>query len=348
MKKRAIITGITGQDGPYLAKLLLEKDYDVFGIIPRHSSPNFYNLKYLNVENFIELIPGDVTDENAMFRLINSIKPTEFYNLAAQSFVGDSWELSKLTTDINAIGPLNILNAIRSNHQSTKYYQASTSEMFGNSKESIQSENTAFKPTSPYAISKLYGYWITVNYRDSYNLFTSNGILFNHESPIRGSQFVTRKVTDGVAKIKLNLKKKISLGNLDAKRDWGFAGDYVDAMWMMLQQKKGNDYVIATGKQYTIKNLLDVAFECIGINDWKKYVTIDSRLKRPSELHSLCGNSQKAYKDFGWKSKTSFQELIKMMVDADLERNKQNLMQKKLDVSKNVKVSTFKYLKRTA
>ncbi len=351
MKKRAIITGITGQDGPYLAKFLLEKDYDVFGIIPRHSSPNFKNLKYLNVENFVELIPGDVTDENAMFRLINSIKPTEFYNLAAQSFVGDSWDLSKLTTDINAIGPLNILNAIRSNHQLTKFYQASTSEMFGNSEVKKQNELTPFKPTSPYAISKLYGYWITINYRDSYNIFATNGILFNHESPIRGLQFVTRKVTDGVAKIKLNLEKKISLGNLDAKRDWGFAGDYVEAMWMMLQQSNPKDYVIATGKQYTIRDLLDSAFSCVGIQNWKRYVNIDSRLKRPSELHSLCGDSKKAFNDFGWKSKTSFKELIKMMVDADIERHKKSVEYEDQNISQEIKhrkISKFKFLKKTA
>ena len=347
MKKKALITGITGQDGPYLAKLLLEKDYKVYGLLPRRSKQDFYNLDFLNIKDDIEYCVGDITDYNCMLKVISKVKPDEIYNLAAQSFVGNSWDLSSVTTEVNAMGPLNILNAIRVVNQKIKFYQASTSELYGNSSEKVQNETTRFQPSSPYAIAKLHAYWTTVNFRNSYNMFCCNGILFNHESPIRGIEFVTRKISDGVAQI-FHGKKKISLGNLDAKRDWGFAGDYVDAMWMMLQQKKGNDYVIATGKQYTIKNLLDVAFECIGINDWKKYVTIDSRLKRPSELHSLCGNSQKAYKDFGWKSKTSFQELIKMMVDADLERNKQNLIQKKLDVSKNVKVSTFKYLKRTA
>ena len=320
MKKSAVITGISGQDGPYLAKLLLEKNYSVFGILPRHSSSNVENLKFLGLENKIELITGDVTDENSMYRLIQSIRPDEFYNLAAQSFVGDSWELSKVTTDINGVGVLNILNAIRCNHQTTRFYQASTSEMFGNSNFLKQNELTPFKPTSPYATSKLYAYWTTVNYRDSYNLFTSNGILFNHESPIRGKQFVTRKVTDGVAKIKLGLEKNIVLGNIHSKRDWGFAGDYVEAMWLMLQQKKPEDFVISTGKQYSIKDLLKIAFNCVGINNWDNYVKIDCRYKRPSELHSLCGDSSKARKQLGWKPKTNFNELIELMVKEDIKR----------------------------
>ena len=326
MKKSAIITGISGQDGPYLAKLLLEKNYNVFGILPRHSSPNIENLRFLGLENKIELITGDVTDENSMYRLIHSIRPDEFYNLAAQSFVGDSWELSKVTTNINAVGTLNILNAIRCNHQITRFYQASTSEMFGNSNLLKQNELTPFKPTSPYATSKLYAYWTTVNYRDSYNLYTSNGILFNHESPIRGKQFVTRKVTDAVAKIKLGLEKNIFLGNINSKRDWGFAGDYVEAMWLMLQQKKPDDFVIASGKQYSIKDLLKIAFTSVGINNWKNYVKIDGRFKRPSDLHSLCGDSSKARKQLGWKPKTNFKKLIELMVREDIKRYKQHII----------------------
>jgi GDPmannose 4,6-dehydratase len=321
-KKVAFVTGITGQDGPYLSKLLLEKDYKVYGLIKRYSNPNLDNLKFLGISDDVELITGDITDENSINHLIKNIKPVEFYNLAAQSFVGISWDLNKLTTEVNAIGPLNILNAIKSISPSTRYYQASTSEMYGNSDGNLQNELTPFKPRSPYGVAKLYAYWITVNFRESYSLHASNGILFNHESPLRGIEFVTRKITDGIAKIKLGLSDKITLGNLDAKRDWGFAGDYVEAMWLMLQQDEPDDYVIATGMQNTIGELLSIGFNHVNIPDWKQYIESDARFKRPADLFSLCGDSTKAQTKLGWKPRTSFEEMVKSMVDADLRRNK--------------------------
>jgi GDPmannose 4,6-dehydratase len=320
MKKIAFVTGMTGQDGPYLAKFLLEKDYQVYGLMKRYSNPNLDNLDYLNITNDVELVTGDITDDSSINHLIKSIKPDEVYNLAAQSFVGASWDLNKLTTEVNALGPLNILNAIKMHNSTTKFYQASTSEMYGNSENGLQNEKTPFHPRSPYGVAKLYGYWITVNYRESYSLHASNGILFNHESPIRGKEFVTRKITDGVARIKLGLSDKILLGNLDSKRDWGFAGDFVEAMWLILQQEKPDDYVIGTGKQHTIREFLDIAFNHVGISDWEKYVSSDPRFKRPAELHSLCGDSSKAQSKLGWNNKTSFEELVKMMVQADMER----------------------------
>lgn len=322
MKKVAFVTGMTGQDGPYLAKLLLEKDYKVYGLIKRYSNPNLDNVKFLGIENDIEMVTGDITDDGCMNHLVKTLKPNEFYNLAAQSFVGASWDLNKVTTEVNANAVLNILNSIRLQSPTTRFYQASTSEMFGNSKTDIQDENTPFHPRSPYGVAKLYAYWMTVNFRESYSLHASNGILFNHESPIRGKEFVTRKITDGVAKIKLGLQDKIVLGNLDAKRDWGFAGDYVEAMWLMLQQPEPGDYVIATGTQYTIGDLLRQAFKSAGIDDWEKYVESDPRFKRPAELHNLCGNPSKAEAVLGWKRKTDFDTLVKMMVEADIERLK--------------------------
>lgn len=322
--KKAFVTGMTGQDGPYLAKLLLEKGYQVYGLVKRYSNPNLDNIKFLGIENNIELITGDITDENSMNHLVKSIRPNEFYNLAAQSFVGASWDLNKVTTEVNSIGPLNILNAIQSNSPTTKFYQASTSEMYGNSNGEMQDENTTFKPRSPYGVSKLYAHWMTINFRESYSIHASSGILFNHESPIRGKEFVTRKVTDGIAQIKLGLQDKIVLGNLDAKRDWGFAGDFVEAMWMMVQQDQPGDYVISTGIQHSITDLLNIGFNHVGINDWKKYVESDPRFKRPAELHSLCGDSSKAKKVLGWEPKTNFETLIKEMVDADLERWQKN------------------------
>lgn len=322
MKKTAIITGILGQDGPYLAKLLLEKGYTVYGIMQRYSNPNLSNIEFLGIEEKIILITGDITDDGNMNHIIKNIKPNEFYNLAAQSFVGASWELSKLTTEINACGVLNILNSIKNNSPSTKFYQASTSEMYGNSGGFLLSENTPFCPQSPYAISKLYAYWISKNYRESYSLFTSNGILFNHESPLRGKEFVTRKITDAVARIKLGLKDSISLGNIDSVRDWGFAGDYVEAMWLMLQQDVPDDYVIATGETHSIRELLDIAFYRIGIKEWQKYVKIDPHFIRPVDVKYLHGNYNKAKEKLGWQPKTSFKELIEMMVDADIKRLK--------------------------
>ena len=320
MKKIAFVTGMTGQDGPYLARLLLEKDYKVYGLVKRYSNPNLDNVRYLGIENDIELITGDITDDGCINHLIKTLRPREFYNLAAQSFVGVSWELNKLTTEVNSIGPLNILNAIKNYNSDTKYYQASTSEMYGNSTGGQQDEHTPFHPRSPYGVSKLYAYWITVNFRESYSLHASNGILFNHESPLRGKEFVTRKITDGVARIKCGLSDHIVLGNLDAKRDWGFAGDYVEAMYLMLQQPNPGDYVIATGQQHSIGDLLTKAFHYAGINDWQKYVKSDPRFKRPAELHSLCGNPSRAETDLGWTRKVDFDGLVKMMVEADISR----------------------------
>jgi GDPmannose 4,6-dehydratase len=323
MKKTALITGVMGQDGPYLAKLLLEKNYKVYGMVRRYSSPNFDNLKYLGVYDDIDYVTGDLTDESSMMNIIKAIEPSEVYNLGAQSFVGSSWDQAKFTTEVNALGVLYLLNAIKFFSPTTKFYQASTSELFGNSSnaDGIQSEETPFMPRSPYAIAKLYAYWMTVNFRESYNMFCTNGILFNHESPLRGKEFVTRKVTEGVARISLGLQDSISLGNLDSKRDWGFAGDYVEAMWMMMQQEKPDNFIVATGKTHTIRELLEVAFAKVGIKDWEKYVIIDPRFKRPAELHTLQGSAEKAKKELGWTPKVSFKELIEMMVDADVARN---------------------------
>ena len=322
MKKTAFITGMTGQDGPYLAKLLLEKDYHVYGLCKRYSNPNLDNLKFLGIQNDVELVTGDITDDGCINQLVRTLRPHEFYNLAAQSFVGASWDLNKVTTEVNCLGTLNVLNAIKNHSTDTRFYQASTSEMYGNTRGIQQTEYTPFHPRSPYGVSKLYAHWMTINFRESYGMHASTGILFNHESPIRGIEFVTRKISDGVARIKLGLKDNITLGNLDSKRDWGFAGDYVEAMWMMTQQKEGSDYVIGTGEQHSIGEFLDIAFNHVGIDDWKQYVLSDPRFKRPAELHSLCGDSWRAYQLLGWKPKTNFEDLVKMMVDADMERLK--------------------------
>ena len=322
MKKTAIVTGMTGQDGPYLAKHLLEQDYKVYGLVKRYSNPNLQNLEWLGIEHDVELITGDITDENSMNHMCKSLRPTEFYNLAAQSFVGISWDLNKLTTEVNALGPLNILNALKTHSANTKFYQASTSEMYGNSDGGRQNETTPFHPRSPYGVSKLYAHWITVNFRESYGLFACSGILFNHESPLRGREFVTRKITDGVARIALGLNDSITLGNLESLRDWGFAGDFVQAMHMILQQDEPNDYVISTGTQHSIGELLDIAFKHAGIEDYKQYVKSDPRFKRPAELHSLCGDSSRARNILGWTPKTSFKDMVCKMVDADLKRLK--------------------------
>lgn len=321
MKKIAFVTGMTGQDGPYLAKHLLKNDYKVYGLVKRYSNPNLGNIKFLGIEKDIELLTGDITDTSQMNHLLKTIQPHEFYNLAAQSFVGASWELNRVTTEVNSIGVLNILNAIHQNSPTTKFYQASTSELYGNSIEnSTLDENTNFRPRSPYGVSKLYAYWITVNFRESYSLYTTNGILFNHESPLRGKEFVTRKITDGVAKIKLGIEKSITLGNLDAKRDWGFAGDYVEAMHLMMQQEKPDDYVICTGVAHSIRELLQTAFEHVGINDWESLIETDPRFKRPAEVHVLLGDSTKAKEKLGWQPKTSFEDMVKSMVDEDIKR----------------------------
>lgn len=321
MKKTALVTGILGQDGPYLAKLLLEKDYKVYGLLRRYSNPHFGNLDYLGITDKIDYIEGDLTDEASLINTIKNIRPDEVYNLAAQSFVGSSWEQAKLTTEINAMGVLYLLNALKFFSPTTKFYQASTSEMFGSSHDSFQQdENTNFHPRSPYGIAKVYAYWMTVNFRESYNMFTCNGILFNHESPLRGIQFVTRKITDGVAKIKLGLAEDIHLGNLEPKRDWGFAGDYVEAMYLMLQQENPDDYVVATGETHSVQEFVELAFAAAGIQDWKKYVKIDPRFKRPAEVVHLHGKPDKAKKLLGWTPKVSFKELVTMMVEADIKR----------------------------
>lgn len=321
--KTALITGILGQDGPYLAKLLLEKGYKVYGLMRRYSNPNFSNTDYLGITDKIEFITGDMSDEASLLNIIKNIQFDEVYNLAAQSFVGSSWDQSKLTTEVNSLGVLYLLNAIKYFSPMTKFYQASTSEMFGNSHNGgLQTEETPFHPRSPYAISKLYAYWMTINFKESYGMFCVNGILFNHESPIRGKEFVTRKISEGVAKIKMGLADEIRLGNLDSRRDWGFAGDYVEAMWLMMQQDTSDNYIVSTGETHSIRDYLDIAFSHVGISEWEKYVKIDPNFKRPAELFHLHGKSDKAKEKLGWEPKVKFDELVKMMVDADIERIK--------------------------
>lgn len=326
MAKTALITGILGQDGPYLAKFLLSKGYKVYGMIRRYSNPNFENLDYLEITNQVEYISGDMVDEASLYNVVKTLRPKEIYNLAAQSFVGSSWELAKVTTEVNALGVLYLLNAIKAYSPMTKFYQASTSEMFGlGNTHGYQDEETSFHPRSPYGISKVYAYWTTVNFRESYGLFTCNGILFNHESPIRGKQFVTRKITDGVARIKYGLADKLHLGNLEAKRDWGFAGDYVEVMYLVLQQGKPDDYVVGVGQNHSVKEFVELAFGFAGISNWRKYVIIDPRFKRPAEVYELRAKPDKARKILKWKPKISFKELVKMMVNADLKRVKNSL-----------------------
>jgi len=321
MNKRVLITGITGQDGAYLAKFLLNKGYKIFGLYRRSVNRIFDNLEYLGIEGEVELIEGDLTDEASLINAVKRIYPNEVYNLAAQSFVGTSWDQPIITSEINAMGTLKLLNAVKIFCPTAKFYQASTSEMFGNANSSgIQDEETPFHPRSPYAISKLFAYWAAINYRESYSMFCANGILFNHESPIRGKEFVSRKITDGVARIKLGLADEIRLGNLDSKRDWGFAGDYVEAMWLMLQQDNPDDFIISTGKTHSIEDFLNLAFKHVGIDNWSSYVKIDPRFQRPAELFVLRGENSKAKKVLGWEPKVSFEELVKMMVEADLKR----------------------------
>lgn len=323
MKKTALITGILGQDGPYLAKFLLEKDYKIYGLIRRYSNPTFSNLEYLGMQDQIEYVDGDLTDESSLINVIKNTRPDEVYNLAAQSFVGASWQQAKLTTEVNAVGVLSLLNAIKFFSPTSKFYQASTSEMFGlSNNDGYQDEETPFHPRSPYGISKVYAYWMTVNFRESYNIFTCNGILFNHESPLRGIEFVTRKITDGVAKIKLGLAEDIHLGNLDPKRDWGFAGDYVEAMYLIMQAEEPDDYVVATGETHSVREFVEAAFLAAGISNWKPYVKTDPRFQRPAEVPRLRGRIDKVTKKLGWKSKGTFEELVKMMVEADIQRYK--------------------------
>jgi GDPmannose 4,6-dehydratase len=315
--KRAIITGITGQDGSYLAELLLEQGYEVTGAVRRASAPNLWRIEHLL--DRLDLRPADLLDQLSLIRLVDDVRPHEFYNLAAMSFVPASWDQPMLTGEFNAQGVTRVLEAIRQVDTKIKLYQASSSEMFGKVREMPQTENTPFYPRSPYGVSKVYGHYITVNYRESYNLFAVSGILFNHESPRRGLEFVTRKVTDGVARIKLGMADSISLGNLAACRDWGFAGDYVRAMWLMLQQSDPDDYVIATGIAHSVQDLVEIAFARAGL-DWKKCVKLDPKLIRPAEVDHLIGDSSKAQKKLNWKPAVDFKALVEMMVDEDLKR----------------------------
>jgi GDPmannose 4,6-dehydratase len=315
--RTALITGITGQDGSYLAELLLEKGYRVVGMVRRASTENFERIAH--IRDRVELRQADLLDQLSLIDLIRTVAPDEIYNLAAQSFVPTSWVQPVLTTEFDAIGVTRILEAIRLVAPKARFYQASSSEMFGKVRETPQRETTPFYPRSPYGVAKVYGHFITVNYRESYDLFACSGILFNHESPRRGREFVTRKVTDGVARIKLGLGKDIRLGNLDARRDWGFAGDYVEAMWRMLQQPKPDDYVVATGESHTVRDLVEIAFGCVGL-DWRKHVVEDPALLRPAEVEQLIGDASKARRGLGWAPHVSFHELVEMMVRADLER----------------------------
>ena len=317
MAKTAFITGITGQDGSYLAELLLDKGYQVVGGVRRASTTNYWRIEHLL--DRITLKPADLLDQLSLIRVIEDVKPDEIYNLAAMSFVPASWDPPMLTGEFNAQGVTRVLEAVRHVNPRIRVYQASSSEMFGKVREVPQTELTPFYPRSPYGVSKVYAHYITVNYRESYDLFAVSGILFNHESPRRGLEFVTRKVTDGVARIKLGLAESLSLGNLDAKRDWGFAGDYVRAMWMMLQQDKADDFVIATGESHSVKSLVEVAFGHVGL-DWQKHVRLDPRFLRPAEVEHLIGDASKARAALGWKPDVDFPQLVKMMVDADLAR----------------------------
>ncbi|MDT5061097.1 MAG: GDPmannose 4,6-dehydratase [Acidobacteriota bacterium] len=321
--KRALITGITGQDGSYLTELLLEKGYQVSGLVRRSSSISRPRIDHLPHQasgeelSPLQLVYGDMNDSISLARIIRDVQPDEVYNLAGQSHVRVSFEMPEHTASIDGLGPLRLLEAIREAKPDAKFYQASTSELFGNSDISPQTETTPFRPRSPYAVSKLFAYWMTVNYREAYNIYAVNGILFNHESPRRGENFVTRKITLGAARIKLGLQKKLTLGNLDAKRDWGFARDYMEAAWLMLQQEKPDDYVVATGEAHSVREFLDEAFSYLDL-DWQRYVETDPRYLRPTEVNSVLGDASKALRMLSWRPRTSFRDLVRMMVDADL------------------------------
>ncbi|MGH9405966.1 MAG: GDP-mannose 4,6-dehydratase [Terriglobia bacterium] len=319
MTRRALITGITGQDGSYLAEFLLEKDYEVFGLLRRTSTVNFERIGHLR--DRVTLISGDLLDQNSLHRALETARPSEVYNLAAQSFVATSWTQPVLTGEFTALGVTRMLEAIREVNPKIRFYQASSSEMFGKVAESPQNEGTFFHPRSPYGVAKLYGHWITVNYRESYGLFVCSGILFNHESPRRGIEFVTRKITNAAARIKLGRQESLALGNLDARRDWGHARDYVQAMWLMLQAAQPDDYVIATGESHSVREVLDISFAHLGL-DWQRFVVRDSSFIRPAEVDFLLGDSSKARAKLGWRHETSFRDLILEMTEADLELEK--------------------------
>lgn len=325
-KKVALITGITGQDGSYLAEFLLEQGYKVFGMVRRSSVEKYDRIGHL--VDRIELVQGDLLDQCALISVLEQTKPTEVYNLAAQSFVPSSWSQPVLTSEFTALGVTKLLESIRLVDRGIRFYQASSSEMFGKVRETPQNEDTPFYPRSPYGVSKVYGHYITVNYRESYGLFAVSGILFNHESPRRGLEFVTRKVTDGVARISLGLQDELRLGNLDSQRDWGFAGDYVRAMWLMLQQQKPEDFVIATGMAHTVRYLVETAFSVVDL-EWEKYVKLDKALLRPAEVDLLIGDSTKAKEQLGWEPTVSFEEMIELMVQSDLARLKKEKKESK-------------------
>ena len=317
--KNALITGITGQDGAYLSKLLLEKGYGVHGVLARRSTDTLWRLRELGIENEVKLVDGDITDLSSLIRAMETSRADEVYNLGAQSFVGTSWQQPILTAQVDGVGVINVLEAVRIVNPKAHFYQASTSEMFGLIQADMQDESTPFYPRSPYGVAKLMGHWATVNYRESFGLHASSGILFNHESPLRGIEFVTRKVTDAVARIKLGQQKELRLGNIDSKRDWGFAGDYVEAMWLMTQQPESDDYVVATGLTTTVRDMVEIAFGHVGLKTGD-HLVIDPKFFRPAEVDVLLGNPAKAMRKLGWKPKTSLEELITMMVDADLRR----------------------------
>jgi GDPmannose 4,6-dehydratase len=321
MKKSALITGVTGQDGAYLSRLLLDKGYTVHGIVARRGSDTLWRLRELSVLDDIQIIDADLIDLSSLIRALEKTQAEEIYNLGAQSFVATSWDQPLLTAEVTGIGALRVLEAVRIVNPKARFYQASTSEMFGKIRQPIQDENTPFHPRSPYGVSKLFAHWSTVNYRESFELHASSGILFNHESPLRGIEFVTRKVTDAVARIHTGLQKELRLGNIDAQRDWGFAGDYVEAMWRMLQQPEPDDYVVATGTTTSVREMCRIAFSYVGLNS-EEFVICDSRFTRPAEVDVLLGNPAKARERLGWQCKTSLEELIHMMVDADLGRVK--------------------------
>jgi GDPmannose 4,6-dehydratase len=315
--RKALVTGITGQDGSYLAEFLLQKGYGVYGMVRRSSLQNFERIRH--ILDKVQLIEGDLTDQSSLDDAIKTTAPDEVYNLASQSFVPTSWNQPVLTAEVTGTGVTRMLEAIRRLKPDTKFYQASTSEMFGKVRETPQNEQTPFYPRSPYGVAKVYAHWITVNYRESYNIFACSGICFNHESPRRGLEFISRKVADGVARIKLGLTDKLRLGNLEARRDWGFAGDYVKAMWLMLQQEQADDYVVATGVSHSVRELAEIAFDYAGL-PMEPYLTIDPKLFRPAEVDTLVGDASKAKTKLGWASAVSFREMIHMMVEADLKR----------------------------
>lgn len=319
MPKSALITGITGQDGAYLARLLLDKGYEVHGLIARRGSDTLWRLRELGIESQVRLLNGDMIDVSSLIRALEASKAEEVYNLAAQSFVATSWEQPLLTGHVTGLSVANILEAVRLVNTQARFYQASTSEMFGMAQAECQDEKTPFYPRSPYGIAKLYGHWMTVNYRESFGMHATSGILCNHESPLRGLEFVTRKVTDAVARIKLGKQKEVRLGNIDAKRDWGYAGDYVEAMWLMLQQPAPDDYVIATGRTSSVRDMCKLAFEHVGLK-YEDHLVIDPKFYRPAEVEALRGNPAKARARLGWSPKTGLEEMISMMVDADLKR----------------------------